>query len=321
MLKENVTAQDAREQYKDFKANRPPLSSGEILEFTGVSDYDVYNPTTPFLSGGKLVMACRVEKRDNEISRTMFFSENNGKWALIPDAPVFDGLQDPCVAIIDGEIVLGGVYVEWDWPKLVRYATYFYKGKTIYDLKFFAQGPEFMKDIRLVEFDGKIGIFSRPQGEAVTHLNCIAKIGFASVASLSEITPEVIANARLIEGHFKNDEWGGSNQIFVLKNGLLGVIGHKSWGETGSDGVFLIHYYPMAFAFDPKTFKMTDVKIIGSRNCFPKGPQKNTRTEDVVFTSGIIRNNDGTAVLYGGLSDCQIGKTTIPDPFLEYENL
>jgi hypothetical protein len=43
--------------------------------------------------------------------------------------------------------------------------------------------------------------------------------------------------------------------------------------------------------------------------------------QDVTFTAGIIRRDDGTAELYTGLNDCQIGKIVINDPLIEYENI
>ena len=32
-----------------------------------------------------------------------------------------------------------------------------------------------------------------------------------------------------------------------------------------------------------------------------------------------IRQNDGTALLYAGLSDCEVGVVRIPDPFTAFE--
>ncbi|MPN64772.1 hypothetical protein SDC9_212549 [bioreactor metagenome] len=77
----------------------------------------------------------------------------------------------------------------------------------------------------------------------------------------------------------------------------------------------------MAFALDYRTMEMSDVKIIASRSCFPQGEQKNERSYDVVFTSGIERLRNGRALLYAGLSDCAIGKILIADPLDEYEAL
>ena len=321
MLPEKVIPTTVKEQLKDFNENRKPDYLGDILIFKGVDGNDVYNPSIPFEIDNITVMAGRVEKRANEVSQTKFFKFNGDLLELIPDAPVLD-LQDPFVTTINGETWLGGVYVIWDRDRLVEYSTYFYCGESLKDLKFVFKGPRFMKDIRLIQLPNrKIGVFSRPQGEyMLKKYGCTCKIGFAIADSVNDINEEFIANAPFLEGQFIPEEWGGCNQLYNLKNGLIGIIGHKSCGEY-MDGIHIIHYYSMAFAIDPVTRKVTQTKVIGTRDCYPRGPQKNVRTADVTFTSGIIRLGNGKAELYAGLSDCQVGKIIIDDPFEEYEAL
>lgn len=319
-LYDNCTAVSAKIQLKEFEEKHRPKEMGEVLVFEGVDGYDVYNPSIPFEIDGKTVIAGRVENRSNEVSKTMFFEKTGDTWTLIPDAPVL-GLQDPFVTFIKGEIWIGGVQVTWDGSVCVRYATDFYHGTSLSNLTYAFSGPELMKDIRLLELpDGRIAVFSRPQGACMEKYNCIAKIGFRIADSIEQVDKEFIANAPFLEGQFVPEEWGGCNQLYNLKNGLIGVIGHKSWGEQVGE-TFVIHYYSMAFALDPETRAVTQTKIIAVRNCYPKGPQKNARTADVTFTSGIIRNGDGTAKLYAGLNDCQAGTVTIEDPLDEFEAL
>lgn len=321
MLSEKVKPVSAKELFKEFKELRYPGSKGQKLTFEGNDEFDVYNPSVPFEVNGKKVIAGRVELRHNEESKTMFFEEKEDKWIKIEDAPILD-LQDPFVTWIGGELVIGGVNVLWDGDRVVKYCTDFYIGTTIKDLKYLCSGPLNMKDVRLVKLtDGKIGIFSRPQGKKVQDkYGCIAKVGFTIVDSLSKVNADVIENAPIIEGHFLPDEWGGCNQLYMLKNGLIGAIGHIAWGAMESE-VFILHYYSIAFAIDPKTRMMTPVKVISARECFPEGPSKNIRTQDVCFTSGIVRSEKGKAILYSGLSDCEVGCIMIEDPLYEYENL
>ena len=217
------------------------------------------------------------------------------------------------------DMIFGGVYVEWEGTR-AHWSTVFYRGHSIYDLKPFAHGPAQMKDVRLLQLaDKRVAIFSRPQGEVMQkRFGCTAKIGFTLVDSLEAVTAEAIEEAPLLFDHFLPDEWGGCNQLFELPNGLIGAIGHKSWGEH-IGGEHVLHYYSMAFALDPATRRMTPTKIIGSRDCFPPGQSKAPRLADVTFTSGIVRHPGGTATLYTGLNDCQVGRLEIPDPLLEYE--
>ncbi len=305
-------------QLERFKRNKGDIT-GEILIPQGVGQADVYNPSVPFICDGQSIIAGRVEERSTEKSKVMFFAEKHTKLELIKNAPVFE-LQDPFITCIGNEIILGGVRVEWEGHRAVTWYTDFYKGTSLNTLEYFTSGPEHMKDIRLLEMrDGRIAVFSRPQGKKMLDcFGCIAKIGFTIVNSLEELTPQAIADAQLLEGQFLPEEWGGCNQLYILKNGLIGVIGHKAFGE-GEEAEKILHYYSMAFAVNPETREVTQTKIICSRDCFPEGPAKQPRLKDVTFTSGIIRNADKTAVLYSGLSDCQVGKIIIPDPFLEYE--
>ena len=87
----------------------------------------------------------------------------------------------------------------------------------------FFQGPDHMKDLRLVQLkDGSIGVFTRPQGEKGGR----GKIGFVRIGTLDDLSLDVIRQAPLLEGQFLDEEWGGCNEIHVLSNGLLGVLGH-----------------------------------------------------------------------------------------------
>ena len=77
----------------------------EKLTFAGVEGRDVYNITAPFEAGGETVIAGRVEARDSERAATVFFTCRDDVWRPKPGAPVFEGLQDPCVARIAGELL------------------------------------------------------------------------------------------------------------------------------------------------------------------------------------------------------------------------
>ena len=175
-----------------------------------------------------------------------------------------------------------------------------------------------MKDVRLVDLDdGTIGVFTRPRRTIAGH----GKIGFARINSLDELTPENIINAKILKNQFIPEEWGGVNQATLLENGKIGVLGHTASHDDRGDK----HYYAVSFVLDPKTFECTKMKIIATRTEFPEGemkvhyPEKPNELADVIFPGGLIRNNDKTATIYCGLSDCEGGKLTIEDPFIEKE--
>jgi Protein of unknown function (DUF1861) len=297
---------------KEFRHAAQPFKA-EKLVFTGVGERDVYNISAPFEDEGELVIAGRVESRDSEHSEVYFFVERDGKWTPREGAPVF-ALQDPFVSKIHGHLVFGGVQI-FPHPTIegtLSWRTIFYRGKNIASLKEFAKGPDGMKDIRLVELkDGSIGVFTRPQGEKGGR----GKIGFTRIASLDDLTAEVIENAPLLDNQFIDEEWGGVNELHLLANGLVGVLGHIAYLDKEGNR----HYYPMVFVLNPDTMETSNIELIATRSHFLEGPAKRPDLVDVVFSGGLIRKKDGTADLYAGISDAEAQKITIVDPFIKYE--
>ncbi|MEQ7051507.1 DUF1861 family protein [Paenibacillaceae sp. P-4] len=298
---------------QEYMAHKPLAQNAEKLSFTGVGDKDVYNITAPFEDAGELVIAGRVESRDSEFSEVRFFVERNGEWAPREGAPTFE-LQDPFQTRFGGELVLGGVqiYPHPTQENALMWRTVFYKGKSIAELKPFFKGPDGMKDLRLVELqDGSVGVFTRPQGEKGGR----GKIGFARVNRLEDLSIELVNNTPLLDGQFIDEEWGGANEAHLLSNDRIGVLGHIANFDAQGDR----HYYPMVFVLDPATGKYSDIKLIAVRDKFLPGAAKRTDLVDVVFSGGLVRNGDGTAVLYAGISDAEAHRLTIDDPFQEFE--
>lgn len=314
MFRKAVAAKPCAELLKEFEGTKLALH-GEKLCFSGVDGRDVYNITAPFEDDGELVIAGRVEARDSEIAEIMFFVCREGVWVPRENTRVFRRIQDPFYTRIHGELIFGGVEIDTDPAddeRIVCWRTLFFRGRNIDHLEFFAAGPDRMKDIRLVELaNGNIGVFTRPQGE----IGGMGKIGYIEIASLDGLNADVIEKARILDTHFIPQEWGGSNEPHLLKNGLVGVLGHIACldGEMGK------HYHAMTFAFDPVARETSPVKMIAVRGIFPEGAYKRKDLVDVLFSGGIKRLGNGTAVLYAGISDAEAHRIVIPDPFEEYE--
>lgn len=285
----------------------------EKMVFSGVGNRDVYNITAPFEDEGELVIAGRVEARDQEHSEVYFFVNRGGEWVPREGAPVFQ-LQDPFYTRIGKELVFGGVQI-FPHPEKkdsLSWRTVFYRGERIADLKEFAKGPDGMKDIRLIGLeDGSVGVFTRPQGERGGR----GKIGFTRIPSLQDLKVEAIEQAPILEGQFSDEEWGGVNELHRLANGWIGVLGHIAC----FDGEGNRHYYPMVFVFNPDTLEFSEMEIIATRSDFLAGPAKRSDLVDVVFSGGLIRKPDGTAELYAGTSDAEAQKITMADPFGKFE--
>ncbi|MBC8080739.1 MAG: DUF1861 family protein [Gorillibacterium sp.] len=308
-----ILTQTCKQLLDTFYAN-PRQTKVVKLMFSGVGYRDVYNITAPFRYGNEEVLLGRVEERDSEFSQVFFFTSDNHGWSPRAHTHTYN-LQDPCQAIIKGELIIGGVEVitAADNPnKIISWVTQFYRGFEIDELCHFSSGPGTMKDIRLIELaDGLIGVFTRPQGEKGGR----GQIGFTIIDSLEMLNEQTFINAEMLGDQFVPEEWGGANEAHLLNNGHIGVLGHiacfdSSWKK---------HYYSMVFSLNPETFEKTPVKIIATRSDFPIGPGKRPDLVDVIFSGGIIRLGNGRAVLSVGVSDAEAYQIEIPDPFMEYE--
>lgn len=285
---------------------------GEKLLFEGVGKNDVYNISAPFHIGDKIVIAGRVEAREARAdSHVVFFEEGKDAWVPTSNAPSFK-LEDGFATHIGDEIVFGGVEVYPNYtvtdPQGVGYRTIFYRGHNLVSLRKFAEGPDMMKDIRLVQLaNGKLGVFTRPQGRP----NGRGKIGYIELANLENLNEESILKARIIENQFVPEEWGGVNELHVLENGAIGVLGHIACMDAQGHK----HYAAMSFIYNPIKHRASPINIIATRKNFPPGICKRPELADVIFSGGLVRHGDGTATLYAGLSDAEAGKVTIPNPF------
>lgn len=302
------------EQRLHFEAEKKIYESS-VLTFHGVDGYDVYNTSVPFCWQNRQYLFGRVERR-SEWARSwvrLFTCTGRDEWTLVEDAPWYQ-LEDPYIAMIHNRMVLGGTHVRYNHLEIQTYYGYFYQGTDVRDLYYFTTGPDYMKDIRLVELkNGTIGVFSRPRSEEILKkYKCESMIGFSVIDSLEDLSAEVIEQSPYIDDVFGEGEWGGCNQCYLLESGRIGVIGHKCYkDEPNGQSVYL----NVAFVFDSDTRQMVEERIIGTRCCYPDGPAKKENLRDCAFTSGIVMREDGKVDLYSGIGDCQEGRIVIDNPF------
>ncbi len=326
---------------KRLLPGQPEFERGKKLRFWRSAFHDVYNITAPLvlepevhpLPVGELkigastyILGRRERRRDAREAAVVWFKKGPGFWLFDKSMPIIRG-EDPFVTKIhdaDGTwIVVGTVVVDWPADQknemALAWRTEFRRGRTIAELRAalrkapFAVGPQNMKDIRLVGLpDGSIGVFTRPQGK----IGGLGKIGFTKIRSLDELKPGKLRAAPIIEGLFKEKEWGGANEIHVLDKDHVGVLGHVACMTAGPRGEKIRHYRAMAFVFNHRTRQFSKYKIIASRADFPRGGAKHRTLKDVIFTGGLVRHADGTASLYVGLSDREAGVKTIKDPLI-----
>ena len=284
------------------------------IKFSGIEEVkDVYNITAPFEDKGNTYIAGRTEARDSEQSEVVFFKKSGEDWEADNSLARLQ-LQDPFVTRIQDELILGGVEIfdDVEKPGTWNYRTVFYRGNSIPELKRFTQGPDRMKDIRLGGLpDGRILVMTRPQGKVGGR----GKIGYLIIDSLEELTADNMEKAEILEGMFLPEEWGGCNELHLLKNGKIGVLSHIAKYDEEMNR----HYYSTAFCFDYITGEFTPMKIIAVRANFQDGPSKRDDLKDVIFSGGLIRKENGKAQLYCGVSDVEGHSITISDPFLSFE--
>lgn len=274
---------------------------------------DVYNISAPFVWENETLLLGRTELRDNESSETLFFTKQGDDWIPI-DGYESLKVQDPSFSRIGGMLVIAVVQTYNDPFKLgkLTYRTIFYRGKSPRALTRFAQGPEHMKDIRLLQLDeNRILVFTRPQGAVGGR----GTIGYTIISSLDELNPWSIESARLLDQQFIPEEWGGANELHLLKNGKVGVLSHIArFDDLGNR-----HYYSTCFLFEPDTGNYLPMKLIAVRDNFQVGASKRPDLTDVIFSGGLVRNGDSTATLYCGAGDAEAHRITIADPFDEWE--
>lgn len=296
----------------EFKSNKQKDDLSNI-KFIGMGEEkDIYNITAPFLDNGERYIAGRVESRDSEDSRVLFFQKTEEGWKAATDMPVFI-LQDPFAVKVKGQLVFGGVEVfdDAERPGTLNYRTVFYKGTSISNLKLFAKGPERMKDIRICGLlDGRILVMTRPQGA----LGGRGKIGYIIIDSLEDLNPEMIQKAKILQNQFILQEWGGCNELHLLSGTKVGILSHiAKYGAKGER-----HYYATAFCFDYEKETYSQMRIIAVRDNFADGPAKREDLTDVIFSGGLVRDKN-LAHLYCGVSDTQGHTITIDDPFIPFE--
>lgn len=286
-----------------------PHMQGTMLHFEGVEGYDVYNCSIPFEEGGETYLYGRVEKRAEWANShvRLFRQVREDMYTVVADAPRYE-LEDPFVQWIDGELVLGGTHVRKDAAgEVITYWCDFYRGPNTRSLELFSVGPDHMKDVRLVQVPGGVGVFSRPRtGDS-------ASIGYIEIASLAALNADTIARAQTITNLMEAGSWGGCNQCYLLADGRIGVIGHMSYKDEAR-GVLSV-YTNISFVFDRAAHVADDVRVIATRASYPQYPAKVPKLIDCAFTAGVVPREDGLVDLYSGIGDTAQGRVTIPNPF------
>lgn len=303
---------------RDLYLKSKKVYDSALLTFCGAEGLDVYNCSIPFEWQGKTYIFGRVERREDFANSFSCLFEKTGEddYTAVPGAMIYP-LEDPFIQVIHGELIMGGTHVKKCRGEIDTFYGYFYRGLDLNFLTHFTAGPANMKDIRLLELaDGRVGVFSRPRNDQVLKkYGSGAVIGFTVIDSVDALDAEAVENAQVIKDLFGKGEWGGCNQCYLLKDGRIGVIGHRSYEAVDSKGQLQQVYMNISFVFDPMTHRASDMKVIGDKPSYPATGAMRPDLEDCAFTSGIVLRKDGRADLYSGLCDVAQGRIVIDNPF------
>lgn len=298
-------------QKEAFEKNKRVYESA-LLTFRGVEGWDVYNVSVPFFYNGTRHIFGRVERRHEwaASSVNLFKEVSRDVFEVVPN--IHFELEDPYIQKINNEMVFGGTHVVKNVGTVKSYFGYFYRGR-VSELKYYTSGPDYMKDIRIVQLkDKRIGVFSRKRTAEEVY------VGFSIVNGMEDLTTEAITAAKPIPFIREEGTWGGVNQAYLLSGGKIGCIAHYSYHDETPSKEPIQVYINYSFVFDPETRVIEDEKVIGTKSCYPPCPAKKPFLIDCVFTAGIEMRADGKCDLYSGIGDVGAGRITIDYPFEKY---
>ena len=291
---------------------------GQILKFAGIEGLDAFNPVL-FRENERTYLAARVEPRDSDWNdlatyhpQINFFEKKEGVWQKIPTAPTIDLAEDPfCTWIKDGKrdrLLFGYVRIDRRTnPPMIN--TRLHLVNSLFDLSektcFFV--IEEMRDIRFLQLPfGKILICTRPW---IKHKG---RVGFTMIDSIVGLNKNIINSAQILDSHVSWQVHLGNNQLYFLRNNLIGTLGHAAY--TDENGNYI--YSSAVWNIKLDTTQMSVPKLIVRRKNFPVGPAKSARQKDIVFSGSFEDISMPNVRLFCGLNDTSCGTITLPNPFL-----
>lgn len=288
----------------------------------------------------------------------VFKERPEGGWELI-DTPTLRLQDPFYCGQIEGKHIFGGVETKQsaDGKKITDYHTAFYAfDNNLSEAQKIMEGPDRMKGIRIIQRASKqnpdkteISALYRSQGE----IGGRGKMGHFTAENLEEVNeifremektqtstdesgqsitklknPALAANS-LIE-LCSSEEWVGGNEIHVLSDGNLGILAHLGYDypdpagrmnpENPSISLYIKRYVATAFIIDPDTNEIVQpMEVICTADDFPSVKPKKKDLDKIFYPGGLVRNGDGTAMIYGGIGDLKAGRRPIKDPFWDYE--
>ncbi len=327
----NPNDQEARD-YGRYRLETPALFAkpGEVPD-----DYIAYNPSsiwTVFEPTGSRrdIMYVREEpnRSDAQTShlgkskvRPYMVNPTSPSTALTPyyEADEYVG-EDAAITRINRRLPSGKLEEVWlvsyvdptpfpDKPNAVQsLCTRFYVGYNLANLEHIADGPAWMKDIRITRGDGPLGteleVYGRPQPQPFS-----GNITHTTLASIEDLNAETIAAAPYIDENLLpigKNVWGGVNDVVRLTTDKYILAAHRAW-NIGADNRSR-HYESVLYGHNVRTKRIVELGVIATADMFPGRTTKDDTAvdlSDVVFTGGGY--NGRLDFMTFGVSDGGIG--------------
>lgn len=192
--------------------------------------------------------------------------------------------------------------------------TRFYIGQSLDTLEHFADGPEWMKDIRIAPGQGPLGteveVFGRPQLRTIADNG---NISHTTLQRIEDLSTETIASAPIINEDLLpvgSGVWGGVNDVVHIDAHDYILAAHRAWrtGESGHGR----HYEALLYGYNTQTRRIVELGVLATAADFKDGIVKEdseTNLTDVVFTGGAY--NGTLRYMTYGVSDGNIGFSKI----------
>lgn len=184
----------------------------------------------------------------------------------------------------------------------------FYAGENLHNLEHIADGPEWMKDIRIAPSadpaSAELEVYGRPQPESYS-----GNITHTTITGIEHLSEDAIAEAGFINPDLLpigSGVWGGVNDVIPVGHGKYILAAHRAW-RTGEDGRGR-HYEAVLFGHDVGKGTISELGIIATADMFPSCAAKADEAvdlHDVAFTGGGY--NGTLRHLTLGIRDSNIG--------------
>ena len=185
--------------------------------------------------------------------------------------------------------------------------TRFWAGTNLAKLEHVADGPEWMKDIRVKSLNGvdgtRLAVYGRPQTQPQS-----GNITYGLLPDIESLNADSIANLTYIDEKLLpvgSGVWGGVNDVFSVAPYKHILAAHRAHRSKESNS---LHYEAVLYGHNIATNHIVELGVIAIAPMFAGGVVKDDTTvnlSDVVFTGGGY--NGRLEYMTFGVSDGNIG--------------